>query len=687
MGASGGTGGSGDAVTVSSTADITATGPAASGIIARSVGGGGGDSTSTAIAMGSQGDAGQNELTQKLTASVGASGAAAGDAGAVTATSSGVLQIGVPGEDVEADPQEPEHVSIGIWAQSIGGGGGAGGTSYSYPLSVGGKAQSISTSISVGGKGGAGGAAGAVKVVQNGSVITQDLEGHAVFAQSVGGGGGKGTTALQIGASSGVNGGSLTAGITVGGQGSGGGAASTVEIDNNGLAQTFGDNAHGLYAQSVGGGGGDGGSGFGFSIGVNRSSDPFSSRSLSVQVGGASGAGGDANSATVTSNAGITTSGDGSYGIFAQSVGGGGGDAGNEPSGTPLNSNQLRITVGGQSGANGDGGAVSVSHLAGPIATSGTGSVAIYAQSVGGGGGRGGVGQYSEEAEIALGGGDNASGVAGDVTVFTQSGQSIRTTGDSQAYGIWAQSVGGGGGHAGGAAFGLLDTVPSSGQAPKVGAGLSLGGGTSDGDGGAVLVTHKAGLQTTGTDAIGIFAQSVGGGGGVTGGPGDIDNCDPDACATVAGSGRGTGQAGPVTVYVDGSLEIEGLYSHGVFAQSASGTDKPGGAVTVEVGRFDAGGYIALNGSDANGIWAQSEGGAGSAPIAITVHPTGSVRGGSGNSAGVRLMGGTGNTLVNDGASRRITASAEWRCARMTRSPSLAQAPLPARSSPPTAAR
>ncbi|TXH47089.1 MAG: hypothetical protein E6Q93_28715, partial [Burkholderiaceae bacterium] len=65
----------------------------------------------------------------------------------------------------------------GIFAQSVGGGGGSGGSS--------------SGSFAVGGQGGGGGAAGAVSVTHSGDhITTQGEQASAIFAQSVGGGGG-----------------------------------------------------------------------------------------------------------------------------------------------------------------------------------------------------------------------------------------------------------------------------------------------------------------------------------------------------------------------------------------------------------------------------------------------------------------------------------------------------------------
>ena len=121
VGGTGGTGGHGADVTVTNSATIQATGTAAAGVIARSIGGGGDDSQSIAIARAATGTA--TSFGQSLTATVGRNGAAAGDGGAVTVNNTGTLHIGAPGQDVDGD-NDPEHEGYGIFAQSVGGGGG-----------------------------------------------------------------------------------------------------------------------------------------------------------------------------------------------------------------------------------------------------------------------------------------------------------------------------------------------------------------------------------------------------------------------------------------------------------------------------------------------------------------------------------------------------------------------------------
>lgn len=101
---------------------------------------------------------------------------------------------------------------------------------------------------------------------------------------------------------------------------------------------------------------------------------------------------------------------------------------------------------------------------------------------------------------------------------------SITTSGD-MAYGIYAQSVGGGGG--GNAVSG------------SVGLSLSVGGnGASSGNGGAITIDNYGAIRTNGAVALGIFAQSIGGGGGNGGTAGSFGVAAPVGIG-VGGGGFG----------------------------------------------------------------------------------------------------------------------------------------------------
>jgi hypothetical protein len=162
----------------------------------------------------------------------------------------------------------------------------------------------------------------------------------------------------------------------------------------------------------------------------------------------------------------VTTGKDNSTGILAQSVGGGGGNGGfslllaaTYDGATPLVSPTPK-TVGGGGGAGGVGDTVTVTSI-GTVTTSGAQSDGILAQSVGGGGGRGG---FAIGAALSYGGATDINGVGGagglgndakqvHVTATAgltglHPGYSVWTNGDNSV-GIFAQSIGGGGGNGG----------------------------------------------------------------------------------------------------------------------------------------------------------------------------------------------------------------------------------------------
>src|SRR6202008_2168522 len=136
-------------------------------------------------------------------------------------------------------------------------------------------------------------------------------------------------------------------------------------------------------------------------------------------------------------------------------------------------------------------------------------------------------------------GGGEGGGNAQDVTVLS-SAEVIQTQG-AHSYGIVAQSVGGGGGDGGFAVAGGIANGPT--------ASFALGG---SGDGGGfgrnVLLDSSTSVVTRGDASHGVFAQSLGGGGGsggfaVTGG---ISR--NDVSAAIGGSGDGGGAGGLVTL-------------------------------------------------------------------------------------------------------------------------------------------
>jgi len=179
-------------------------------------------------------------------------GGTGNDGGAVSVTNAG----GITTQGMQA---------YGIFAQSVGGGGGTGGSSYDFnAIAALSKAfnknsnnsgLNLTESVSVGGNGKGGGNGGAVTVNNSGAITTYGSSAYGIFAQSIGGGGGSASTIggpwngikfLQY----------FGFGVDVGRQGGSGGSGNTVTVANNSNIATTGDNANGIFAQSIGGAGG-----------------------------------------------------------------------------------------------------------------------------------------------------------------------------------------------------------------------------------------------------------------------------------------------------------------------------------------------------------------------------------------------------------------------------------------------
>ena len=674
IGGSGGSGGRAGRVDVGNLGTIDTSGASAAGVFAQSIGGGGGN--------GGSAFAGSIGLASVST-SVGGGGGAGNFGGVVDIQNTGVITT-------------RGNNSAGVFAQSIGGGGGSGGDATSLAL-----AGPVAVAVGVGGSGGAGGNGGNVIVGNEGRIEAQGPNSDGVFAQSIGGSGGSGGSAttgtlvfpvkiedVEIPA--------ISANVSVGGRGAGGGTAGEVEVSNSGEIATAGFLSNGVFAQSVGGSGGKGGHATNISIAFDAT---FTGK---VAVGGSGGQGGIGNKVTVENSGQITTAGDFANGVFGQSVGGGGGTGGNAtnvslsltPPPTapedfiPAPSANFDLAFGGNGGSGAIGGPVELRNY-GKIETKGNFASGVMAQSVGGAGGFGGdartiqVELTADPMDFApltaltsldvtlVVGGTGGSGSNGGAATVTNQGD-VATTG-AFSHGIVAQSVGGGGG-AGGSAmsfqFSNADAVPEVPVLSDI-AGLTTlnmtlqGSGGAGGNGGLVTVESAGRIKTSGHFAMGIVAQSVAGGGGLAGfyNPNGITGNEiadaifntvvqTNAGLSFAGSVGGAGNAGDVNVTHSGTIETAGDGAHGIFAQSAAGQGTAG-----KVG-IALDGSISASGKDAYGIYAQSGGAQGNGDITVEIRNGGAVRGGSGAGAGVRLVGGANNTLTNRGSISALSGSA-----------------------------
>ena len=230
------------------------------------------------------------------------------------------------------------------------------------------------------------------------------------------------------------------------------------------------DWADGIVAQAIGGGGGTGG--------TAMSSGTGETAQINVGVGGSGGVAGNGGAVIASFNDDspgnfVHTSGYMAHGVLLQSIGGGGG-GGQGGDGSDMADGNLTVGsgVGGSGGTAGTGSTVTIA--AGGswinVVTNGDDAHGLVAQSIGGGGGIGGV-----------------------VTVTVDG---LITTTGAMAHGIIAQSIGGGGG-LGGSSTGAF-------------AGSTSGDVGSAYGSSAVTVTTQGAISATGANSTGIFAQSMG---------------------------------------------------------------------------------------------------------------------------------------------------------------------------------
>jgi hypothetical protein len=202
----------------------------------------------------------------------------------------------------------------------------------------------------------------------------------------------------------------------------------------------------------------------------------------------------------------LQTTGDNSLGMIFQSVGAGGGTA------SVLGVDGLHVSLGGSGGASGDGGALDVQNT-GDIVTAGVRSHAVFLQSIGGGGSA--VFTDAAAPTVSLSAANTGNG--GDIS-FAQNG-SIATQGDF-SYGVFAQSVGGGGGFVDGAFA------------------ASAGG---DGSAGAIDLLLNGDIAALGDFSTALFAQST-----------DANGLGGDITTVLTAGNRLIGGEAGVAVYYDG---------------------------------------------------------------------------------------------------------------------------------------
>jgi hypothetical protein len=616
VGGNGGSGGSSGAVNVTNSGLLSVNGTGGAGILALSIGGGGGNGGSSASA--------DVALSGAFTATVGGSGGGGATAGSVNVTNTGKILTGL---NFTNDPAAALGAQ-GIVAMSIGGGGGRGGIAVTGDIT-----GSGSLSGTVGGGSGSGGTGGAVAVTNQNQIVTLGDFSNGIIGISAGGRGGLGGIAIGGSLSTGN-----AMNDTVGSNGGNGGDGGSASVTNNSLITTGGFRAHGVTAQSMGGHGGMGGIALGATLsqpsnasstvslggsgghggsggeatatnnyGASISSTgPFSAGliaqslggdggiggigigiatsiiSPSVTLGGSGGDGADAGNATATSNGSISTSGLNSIGMLAQSIGGNGGLSGVTIAGLSSDrAGQFDSYLGSSGGSGADGGSAT-SNEGGTLTTSGALSTGVAVESIGGGGGRTGAvvamsaGDSSNLASggiLASLGASNGSGGDGGAANLTQNGNV--TTSGIQSDALYAGSIGGGGGSAG-------FSIQNMSYGTKT-INFSVGGqGGADGDGGTVSVNANHNqpassnvIRSYGAFSNGIFAQSVGAGGGHATGLHSQSTAGGMLKALSQlgnlGGGNSHGDGGTVNMYTGGGLNASGIGSTGILGQSIGG--------------------------------------------------------------------------------------------------------------------
>ena len=646
---------------LSGSSGVTTFGDFSNGFVSQSIGGGGGNGgigsgTTDAIGAG---------IVLGVNVGLGGKGGGGGSGG--TATSE--IQLGSKIETYGAG-------SHGFLTQSIGGGGGVSqGSSFGIaaeksktiknfspfgeveaPEGEGREKQvavGLDLEFNLGATSGSGGNAGAANAAIDGKIFTHGNDSIGAIVQSIGGGGGLAggggheasaddenevdvngtlrtarslssavvflTVPIEFGAE--INLGSFDAGAS--------GLGGAVNIKGGGEIHTDGDWSHGILAQSIGGGGGKADSAASDTAEARMELDfalgGLGKRFFNTEIGErgegntATGADGgtvtaDLSGLTITTGSENNGRGYSAMGIILQSVGGGGGMA--------VDASALaggKISVGdGESEESdgivtGNGGQINASGSA-KISTTGSGAHGLVAQSIGGGGGIGGAGssvdvedgngQALDSTVSGIVGGNSKSTGRGGSVLFDNLTLDIKTTG-ANAYGIIAQSIGGGGG---------ILAVTDSPNATVRGTDSTIGGASRNSASNVQLsLTGDSRISTGGIGAHGMVAQSIGAGGGIAGyrSDGAFSVAQPDANLYAYGN------AGQVIANLasGSSITTSGARAHGILAQSIGGI---GGLYNGQAGMRSAlgeglgndiflnlSGNIAVTGAGSYGVFSQ----------------------------------------------------------------------------------
>jgi hypothetical protein len=325
--------------------DLLSEGHNTPGVLAQSIGGGGGRANvvvasqsgrfgASSFVLGSEGgsDDRGGDITHAQQGSIRTSGTASHGSVMQSVGGGGGLLSFIVGE-----AGEPQQVAASQKLEDAGAPVHARAATPVLP------AQSAPLALALGATGGSAQHGGNVQLALEGDVITGGAHSVGLLFQSIGGGGG---LANVVGASS--------LEVVLGGAGGAAGNGGALDVANTGNLFTAGEGAHGVLLQSIGGGGGA------------VLSD------VEASVVASAGNSGDGGAIRFSQAGDIRTEGARSWGLIAQSIGGGGGF--------------VDGVFAGSAGGTGAGGTIDLT-LDGNVFTLGEGSTALFAQSTGTSGG------------------------------------------------------------------------------------------------------------------------------------------------------------------------------------------------------------------------------------------------------------------------------------------------------------
>lgn len=604
--------GAGAAVTVTNSSAITTAGPDANGIVAQSIGGGGGH-----VGVG------ENAGTTTVG---GNSDSVSGNA--VTISNSGSIMT--LGQRYSSGGTTSYGGGTAIVAQSIGGGGGT---------MAGGHGR-------IGGKG-TGSTGGTVSVTNASATLsTAGVDAHGILAQSIGGGGGQGRNSTGLF-------------VATGGQGGSGGNAGTAQVYNSASIAVSGDYANGIMVQSIGGGGGAGGRARAIGVWGIAVADAH---------GGSGGAGGAGSSATASNSSNgatgsIVTRGLNGTALIAQSIGGGGGSGGAAKS-ISGGAVSVALAFGGSGGGGGAGGAATV-NASGNISTYGYDSIGILSQSLGGGGGQGGTASaksFSVGVPIGPDGPDLSAAVSiahGGSSATVSAGGAASAINSNSLNRVIEQTIQ--------TSANRTDTTTGAVSLVTVKAGTTFSGITTFGDNSTGMLVQSigggggSGGDATANSSAGVLAKQVAKLQS-NGQASDIENINFAVDVAIGGTGGGGGAGGTAAASNEGTITTFGLFSDGMVIQSIGGGGGQGGtgnAKAAASGAISVGLNVAIGASGgAGGAGGQASGGNGLGGIIVT---------GGNNSRGILVQsigagggnsgGGGGSTSSNFGLSIGLGSS------------------------------